>query len=43
MNVELIDSDMHVYTRLNLRDSVTDKDRQNQTATFTDIMTQIKR
>lgn len=36
--VELVDSDLHVYTRLNLRDGVTAKDRQNQTATFTDIV-----
>ncbi len=42
-NVELIDSDLHVYTRLKLRDSVTAKDQQNQTATFTDIVSQIMR
>ncbi|QDK81615.1 esterase [Spirosoma sp. KCTC 42546] len=37
ITVELIDSELHVYTRLKLRDSVTAKDQQNQTATFTDI------
>lgn len=35
---ELIDSKLHVYTRLKLRDEVTTKDQQNQTATFTDIV-----
>lgn len=40
VTIELIDSDLHVYTRLKLRTTVTDKDRQNQTATFTDILTQ---
>ncbi|MCX6218941.1 esterase [Spirosoma sp.] len=41
--VELIDSELHVYTRLNLRDQITVKDRQNQTATFTDIVRQVLR
>ncbi|ADB42384.1 alpha/beta hydrolase [Spirosoma linguale] len=41
--VELIDSELHVYTRLNLRDQVTAKDRQNQTATFTDIVRRVLR
>lgn len=35
---ELIDSNLHVYTRLKLREGVTAKDQQNQTATFTDII-----
>lgn len=35
--VEMIESDLHVYTRLNLRSNVTAKDRTNQIATFTDI------
>lgn len=43
VNVELIDSDLHVYTRLKLRDSVTAKDRQNQAAVFTDIVGQVVR
>lgn len=41
--VGLIDSDLHVYTRLNLREAATDKDRQNQTATFTDLVTRALR
>lgn len=41
--VQLIDSDLHVYTRLSLREAVTNKDRQNQTATFTDIATRVLR
>ncbi len=43
VNVELIDSDLHVYTRLKLRDSVTAKDQQNQIAAFTDIVGQVMR
>lgn len=41
--VELIDSDLHVYTRLSLREGVTDKDRQTQTATFADIAGRVLR
>lgn len=41
ITVEMIDSDIHVYTRLNLREGITDKDRQNQTATFTDIVARV--
>jgi carboxylesterase len=43
IDLELIDSDLHVYTRLQLRPTVTDKDRQNQTATFTDIVARVLR
>ncbi len=43
ITVELIDSDLHVYTRLNLRSDVTAKDRANQTATFTDIAARVLR
>ena len=43
VTVELVDSDLHVYTRLSLRDGVTAKDRQNQTATFTDIVSRALR
>lgn len=35
--VQLVDSDLHVFTRLNLREVVTEQDRRNQTATFADI------
>ncbi|QJW91117.1 esterase [Spirosoma taeanense] len=43
VTVELIDSDLHVYTRLNLRSNVTATDRANQTATFTDITVRVLR
>ncbi len=43
VNIELIDSDLHVYTRLKLRDSVADKDQQNQKATFADIVSLVMR
>lgn len=38
VEVQLIDSDLHVFTRLALRESVTDRDRQNQTATFAGLV-----
>lgn len=41
--VQLIDSELHVYTRLSLRATVTARDRQNQTATFTDIAARVLR
>ncbi|MBC7923437.1 MAG: esterase [Ferruginibacter sp.] len=43
IDVELVDSDIHVYTRLKLREVVTAKDQANQTATFTDIATRVLR
>jgi carboxylesterase len=43
VDVALIDSDLHVYTRLKLRESVTPKDQQNQIATFTDIVSRALR
>lgn len=43
VTVEMIDSDLHVYTRLNLRNGVTTKDKQNQTTTFTDIVARVLR
>lgn len=43
ITVELIDSDLHVYTRLNLRDRITAKDWTNQTAAFTDLVTRARR
>lgn len=43
IDVELIDSELHVYTRLNLREGVTAKDQQNQIATFTDIAARVLR
>ncbi|MBO0933015.1 alpha/beta hydrolase [Fibrella aquatilis] len=41
--VELIDSELHVYTRLALREQVTANDKQNQLATFTDIVARVVR
>ncbi|GAB3279611.1 hypothetical protein GCM10027347_54480 [Larkinella harenae] len=41
--VEIIDSDLHVYTRLNLREGLTAKDRTNQTTTFMDLANQALR
>lgn len=43
ITVQLIDSDLHVYTRLQLRETVTTKDRENQTAAFTDIAARVLR
>jgi carboxylesterase len=43
VEVQLVESDLHVYTRLNLRDGVTTHDQQNQTAAFTDIVTRVLR
>jgi carboxylesterase len=37
-DVQLINSKLHVYTRLRLRSDVTMADQQNQTATFADIV-----
>jgi len=37
VEVEMINSDLHVYTRLQLRDKVSAIDQLNQTATFMDI------
>lgn len=41
--VEMVDSDLHVYTRLALRPQVSAKDKSNQTATFADIAARILR
>lgn len=42
-DVQLIGSKLHVYTRLNLRTDLTTTDRQNQTATFADIVNRVLR
>ena len=39
IDVEMIDSDIHVFTRLNLRPKVSEKDRQNQIKAFQEILT----
>jgi len=41
IDVELIDSELHVFTRLALRASVSAKDNQNQTTTFADIAARV--
>ena len=38
IDVEMIDSDLHVYTRLNLRATISEKDISNQLNTFTDFI-----
>ena len=41
IDLDLIDSKLHVFTRLALRDGVTAQDKTNQTVAFTDITTRI--
>jgi carboxylesterase len=41
IEVEMVDSDLHVYTRLELRENVTAKDRNNQLATFADMASRV--
>lgn len=41
VEIELIDSDLHVYTRLALRDDYSSRDLQNQQETFDDIINRI--
>ncbi len=41
IDLEMVNSDLHVFTRLALRPNVTDKDRGNQLATFNDILNRI--
>jgi carboxylesterase len=41
IDLQMVDSKLHVFTRLNFRDGVTAQDKTNQTATFTDITTRI--
>jgi carboxylesterase len=43
IDLDLIDSDLHVYTRLTLRETVTAQDKTNQTATFADITRRVLR
>jgi carboxylesterase len=43
IDVDMIDSDLHVYTRLKLRDQISPKDEQNQMTTFTDIIARVLR
>lgn len=40
IDIEMIDSDLHVYTRLDLR-TFTTVDKENQTATFNDILDRV--
>lgn len=41
IDVEMIDSDIHVYTRLDLRPNVSQKDIQNQQNTFNEIIQKV--
>lgn len=43
IEVEMVDSDLHVYTRLALRDDYSSRDLQNQQDTFNDIMDRVLR
>ncbi len=42
INIEMIDSDVHVVTRLNARENVTQKDRDIQTRVFDDMYRLVK-
>lgn len=41
IDVEMIDSDIHVYTRLDLRPKVSEKDLQNQQNTFNEVIQKV--
>lgn len=41
VDLELVDSDFHVYTRLDLRDQYSSQDVQNQQETFNDILNRV--
>jgi carboxylesterase len=41
IDLDFINSDLHVFTRLNLVPNVTSLDRQNQVYAFNDIVTRI--
>lgn len=43
IEVEMVDSDFHVYTRLDLRDHYSSRDLQNQQETFNDIISRVLR
>jgi carboxylesterase len=43
VDVQLVDSELHVYTRLALREGVTAKDQTNQAATFADLAARVLR
>ncbi len=43
IDMQLIDSDLHVYTRLALRETVSAKDFSNQTSTFADMVARVLR
>jgi carboxylesterase len=42
IDVEMIDSELHVFTRLDLRTSVSQKDRDNQRRVFDEILGRVK-
>jgi len=41
VDIEMVDSDLHVYTRLELREAVSTKDISNQQNTFQDIVNRV--
>lgn len=41
VEIEMVDSDLHVYTRLALRDDYSPRDLQNQQNTFNDILNRV--
>ncbi len=41
IDLEMVNSELHVFTRLALRPNVSDKDRENQRATFSDMLNRI--
>jgi carboxylesterase len=43
VDMQLVDSDLHVYTRLALRENVSAKDLNNQIATFADLVARVLR
>ncbi|TLU99553.1 hypothetical protein [Dyadobacter luticola] len=42
VDVEMVDSELHVFTRLDLRENVTQKDRDNQCTVFDDMLDKLR-
>ena len=42
IDLEMVDSELHVYTRLKLREAVTERDSLNQVTTFAEISSRVK-
>ncbi|MFD2201390.1 alpha/beta hydrolase [Shivajiella indica] len=41
IEIEMVDSNLHVFTRLNLRNEISTKDRENQLAAFNDFASKV--